>query len=253
MRSRAAYYWLILWISLSIIAVIYQQEFLRFRLEFTMHPWKDAFGRNIFLLTMIASARSIFFALITSCISLLIGTVLGAFIALSDLKLNHLLRRALELSIAFPSLLLALGLAAIRGPGWDTLLLSLAIGMIPVFTRLIYLRSQEILVQDYIHAASACGASSLRILSRHLLPALLSTCSVKFPSLFAQALLAEATLSFLGVGAPMGRETWGSVLAQGRDYLIEAPSIALVAGIPLVLTVLSLQRISDQLSRRGIF
>jgi peptide/nickel transport system permease protein len=113
--------------------------------------------------------------------------------------------------------------------------------------RLIYARAQEVLVQDYIEASIGLGGSKAWILTRHVVPELLSLSLLKAPNLFAQALMAEATLSFLGLGAPIGRDTWGSLLAQGKDYLIEAPHLAIGVGIPLVFTVLSLQKISESL------
>jgi peptide/nickel transport system permease protein len=86
----------------------------------------------------------------------------------------------------------------------------------------------------------------------HLAPALLSLCAVKAPSLFAHALIAEASLSFIGIGAPTGQTTWGTLLAQGKDYLLEAPHITLAAGIPLILTTVSLQWWTDQNSDRHL-
>lgn len=183
-------------------------------------------------------------------ISCAIGILLGTAIALAPRPLRFLGLRGLEITLAFPSLLIALAWAAVRGPGWETLLVALAIGTLPSFTRLITARARELLQEDYVHAARALGAGPVRLVWSHLTPALLSLCSVKLPGLFAHALLAEATLSFLGVGAPIGRDTWGSLLAQGKDYLLEAPHIAFAAGIPLVMTVLSLQLLSENWTER---
>ena len=153
--------------------------------------------------------------------------------------------RALETLLAFPALLFALAWAAVRGPGWDTLTISLLLGTVPPLTRLIYARTREILVEDYVTAAHSLGASPWRIAYRHLLPGVRSLCRVKAPGLFAYALMAEATLSFLGIGAPIGRDSWGTLLSQGKDYLIEAPHLAIGSGLPLVLTILSLQLLSS--------
>ena len=175
----------------------------------------------------------------------------GATIALSPRFLRNLGLRTLEGSLAFPSLIIALAWAAIRGPGWSTLLVALLMGVLPGITRLLFLRSKEILTEDYIEAAVGLGATRPRILVSYLAPELIRLAAVKFPALFAQTLLAEATLSFLGVGAPIGRDTWGSLLAQGKDYLIEAPHLAFATGLPLVLTVLALQGISERLEWLG--
>lgn len=205
----------------------------------------DAFGRPMGWTVLRAAATSTAFAALTVLISCAVSLVWGAGIALAGPTARYLGLRSLETLLAFPHLLFALAFAAIRGPGWDTLMLSLLIGTLPGFARLLYLRSRELLAEDFVLAAASLGARKPRILFRHLLPHLLALCRIKAPNLFAHALLAEATLSFLGIGAPIGRDTWGSLLAQGKEYLFEMPHIAWVAGIPLILTVLSLQLLSE--------
>jgi peptide/nickel transport system permease protein len=206
----------------------------------------DSFGKDLTLLVLRASLTSFAFASVSAVLTCGMGSLVGASIALLPARLQFFPLRGLDTLLAFPSLLLALALAAIRGPGWGTLFASLLIGTLPPFIRLMYARSREILAEPYIEAAESLGASPGRILTRHLVPMLRSICAVKIPILFAQALMAEATLSFLGVGAPIGQETWGSLLASGKDYLFEAPHIAFAAGIPLTLTVLSLQILSER-------
>lgn len=201
----------------------------------------DSFGRDLLMISLQASAVSSLFALAAAFICAFGGLAVGSFMAIAPEKTRFWFQRFLELLLAFPSLLLALAWAAIRGPGWDTLVVSLLIGILPSFSRLIFSRAREVMNEDFIHAARAFGSGSAGIFFRHLVPSLSSLCVLKLPGIFAHALLAEATLSFLGVGAPIGRDTWGSLLAQGRDYLLEAPHIAFGTGVPLVLTVLALQ------------
>jgi len=210
----------------------------------------DAFGRDLVLAVLRSAAVSSMFSLLAVAGSISLALGFGVSLALAAPRVAALGSSVLAALLATPSLLLALAWAAVRGPGWGTLAGSLVIGMVPGFTRLIQVRARELRLEDYVVAAWACGATPVRIGARHLLPGLLSLCAVKTPNLFAQALLAEATLSFLGVGAPIGSESWGSLLAQGQDYLIEAPHIALSAGVPLVLTVLSLQALAARLAAR---
>ncbi len=205
----------------------------------------DAFGRDVLALTLRASALSSAFALCVAVLTCMIGIIVGASTSLAHPRTRFLVSRLNDVLLAFPSLLLALAWAAMRGPGWDTLAVSLALGVLPPFTRLMQARARELTSEEYVTAARALGSGPSRLIRSHLAPPLLSLCAVKLPGLFAQALLAEATLSFLGVGAPLGRETWGALLAQGKEYLVEAPHIAIGCGIPLVLTVLSLQLISE--------
>lgn len=211
------------------------------------HPFGfDTFGRDLLSIILRASFISVGFAAIAVSVSVALGTLFGITLALSSRRVQFAGQRILETFLAFPFLLVALGWAAIRGPGWETLFVALLIGTLPAFVRLVHVRTKELLNEEYVFAAHAMGAGSWIISTRHLTPALMSLTAIKLPGLFAQALLAEASLTFLGIGAPIGNDTWGSLLAQGKDYLIEAPHIAIGVGIPLVLTVLSLQLISER-------
>jgi peptide/nickel transport system permease protein len=239
--------WPALWFGAAALA---WRADLSHRLDHALAPGFDAFGRALLPLTLKASLVSAAFAGAAVAASVLFAALAGCALALSRGAPRFYGLRALDLTLAFPSLLFALAWAAVSGPGWDTLLASLALGTVPGLTRLVFARARELLREEYVLAARSLGARPARVILRHLLPGVWSLCRVKVPNLFAGALLAEATLSFLGVGAPIGRDTWGSLLAQGRDYLIEAPHIALFAGIPLVMTVLSLQLLSERLARR---
>ena len=250
--KKLPYIWLILWFGSAVASkTVFHQTFehsLSHALqEGSATHWLgfDAFGRDLLATTLEASKLSSFIAVMTTLVCCILAFALGGFMAMASPGSRALFQRILEALLAFPSLLLALSWSAIRGPGWDTLVVSLALGILPSFSRLIFVRAREILSEDYIQAARALGAGPFRIFFIHLTPALSSLCAIKIPGLFAYALLAEATLSYLGVGAPIGHDTWGSLLAQGKDYLIEAPHLALGTGIPLVLTILSLQLITE--------
>jgi peptide/nickel transport system permease protein len=175
------------------------------------------------------------------------GFLLCLFITTLSKPLQFWAKRVLEFFLALPSVLLALSLAVVRGPGWTTLALSILVGSLPGFLRLLIARSEELLRTDYVRASQSVGASPLFTYCAHVFPGVLSLASVKLPNLLAGALMTEASLSFVGIGAPIGEETWGLLLAQGRDYLIEAPHIAIVTGIPLILTILALQELSEGL------
>ncbi len=249
--------WITFWATLAVIAVFTGTP--EFNLSRTLggpewtHPLGfDAFGRDLFRGILRATASSAFFAGCATAFACVFGAILGTSIALAGRRTRYLALRSLDTLLAFPSLLLALGWAAARGPGWDTLLISLALGTLPGFTRLLYSRALELKAEEYVLAAEAIGASSWRILRVHLSPPLFSLCAIKAPGIFANALLAEATLSFLGVGAPIGSESWGGLLAQGADYLLEAPHLAVATGIPLIFTILSLQLLSEKRTTRHL-
>lgn len=256
MKARLSLAWLAVWFTLSALAIPSSGDHVLTRTLASptwLHPFGfDAFGRDLLFTVLRASSASAGFAGLITLASLAIGIAAGGILSLQSERWRFAWLRGLDFFLAFPSLLFALAWAAIRGPGWDTLLGSLALGILPPFTRLMYVRSRELLSEDYLLAARSLGASPWEQARTHLFPALGSMAAIKAPGIFAQALLAEATLSFLGVGAPIGRDTWGALLAQGKDYLLEAPHLAFGVGIPLVLTVLALQSISETLSQRHL-
>lgn len=210
----------------------------------------DAFGRDVLKTVLRASITSAAFAIFAVIFSTTAATLLGSAIALAPERLRFACLRVLDAALAFPSLLFALAWAAVRGPGWDTLIFALVIGTLPGLTRLLYARTREVMIEEYVLASRSLGATSWTVARNHLFPALLALSRVKFPNLFAHALLAEATLSFLGIGAPIGRDTWGSLLAQGKEYLFESPHIAIGSGLPLFLCVLALQLMSESSEKR---
>lgn len=260
LKKRVATVWIFVWFLPSLTIALLQRggwirDFSVFDLPLTLHPmsWPhllgcDAFGRDVLLSVMRASVTSSLFAIAAVGVSCILGVIIGTSIALAPPVGKNLALQTLNGFLAFPTLLFALGWAAIRGPGWNTLLLALLLGSVPIMIRFVYVRTDELLKLDYVSAARSMGANRTRIFLRHLLPEVGDLCRVKLPGLFAQALIAEATLSFLGIGAPIGKETWGSLLLQGKDYLIEAPHLAFGTGLPLVLTVISLQLFSESLT-----
>jgi peptide/nickel transport system permease protein len=252
MSDKMAKIWILFWLTISPISALLFRDATNYHLSrclvgpsFPHFFGFDAFGRDLFQVTARAGINSLSFAAAVVAVSITISVLFSGFIASAPETLKYFFLRILDFSLAFPSLLIAMGWAAIRGPGWSTLWFSLLLGSLPMLTRLLYARTQELLVQDFIEASYSMGGGKIWILSRHVLPSVFSTALVKAPMLFANILVAEATLSFLGLGAPIGKDTWGSLLAQAKDYLIEAPHLAIGIGLPLVFTILSLQRISD--------
>lgn len=247
-------FWLVAWFTSSAICFFFVST--DHVLEHSFAPASilsplgaDAFGRDLLSLGLAAASISATFALSATLISLTLGVTVGSLIALAPERISHVALRIVDTLLAFPSVLLALAWAAISGPGWSTLIVALTLGTFPPFSRLVYARTRELLREEYIHAAFAAGASRTRVLFKHLIPALASLCAIKIPGLFAAALLSEATLSYLGIGVPIGRDSWGSLLIQGQQYLIEFPHISFGVGIPLFFTILSLQLVGERLSK----
>jgi peptide/nickel transport system permease protein len=254
-RSDAAFLWLLLWSMLSIYASLFTEP--SFRLERALHPpsggqglWfgADAFGRSLGWSVLRGSSLSLLFGFLAVIVSSLVATAFGILSAFAHKGIRLASQQMLEFLIGIPGLVLALGVAAVNGPGWTTLLIALILGVLPSLARIIQARTRELMLEDYVQASLALGATRSGVVRRHLLRGLTPILAAKMPTLFAHCLLAEATLSFLGVGAPLGNETWGALLAQGKEYLLEAPQIAWASGIPLVLTLLAVQTLADRTS-----
>ena len=252
----AASLWLTGWMICSIWATLFtssdfQLSHALLSPQLTWENWTghDAFGRNVLHSVLRGSFISLSFAFTAVLISISCSTLFGISTVFSPDWLQRTAKIILEFFIGIPGLVLALAVAAVNGPGWSTLLLALILGVLPSLARLVQSRTRELIMEGYTQAARALGASKVHITRRHLLRSIAPLIAAKLPQVFAHCLLAEATLTFLGVGAPLGNETWGSLLAQGRDYLLEAPQIAWFAGLPLTLTLLSVQTLGDTLGR----
>ena len=172
----------------------------------------------------------------------LIGAAAGYFRAL-----DNVLMRINDALMAFPAVLLAIGVTAVLGPSVNDVIIALGVVYTPRTARIV--RSSVIVLREmeYVQAAVAAGAGHWRILRRHILPNAMAPLIVQLSFLFAYAVLTEATLSFLGVGAVPPTPTWGNIMAEGRQYMIDAPWIIAIPGAALMITVLGLNLLGDGL------
>ena len=249
-RHQWAWAWLILWFGGSLAWTVFGGP-IPFQLERALEApsaelllGAETYGRS--LLSLLSRASLLSFGFAAACV----GCSTGIALAVAGIAPNlpraaeRVLESALQFLLAFPSLLIALMVAGLLGPGRITIAAALILGSAPGLSRTLWARSREISRQEFIWAARALGAGTIRVAFRHYLPHLASLARVKIPSMLAHALVAEASLSFLGLGFPVGEESWGSLLAQGKDYLIEAPHISVGVGLPLVLSLLALDVVS---------
>jgi len=163
--------------------------------------------------------------------------------------LRNLVNRLVDVIIAFPGLVIAICLIAVVGRGFWPLAITLGILTWPFFARVVYAEALSLMKRDYVLAARMFAVSGPRILVRHILPGLRPTLLVMLAFHFADMLIAESALSFLGLGAPLSAPTWGNMLADSRQYLINAPWMMLAPGAAIVLVVVTLNLLGDGIAK----
>ncbi|MBO1073828.1 ABC transporter permease [Roseomonas marmotae] len=206
----------------------------------------DRFGRDILSRTLHGAQVSLRIGLAVAGVTALVGGAVGALAGFAR-RLDGPLMRLMDALMAFPAVLLAIALAAALGPSEINAILALSIAYVPRTARV--MRAGVMVVREFpfVEGAQAIGASSTRVLLRHVLPNALAPLVVQQTYVFALAVLAEAVLSFLGVGPPPPTPTLGGIISEGRDYIQEAPWISIVPGIGIALTVLGLNLMGDGL------
>ncbi|WP_043615354.1 ABC transporter permease [Ensifer sp. ZNC0028] len=206
----------------------------------------DEFGRDVFSRTIYAGRLSLFVGAAVVTLATVIGVVLGLLAGFFQ-KLDTPIARVIDAMMAFPDILLAIALVAALGPSLTTVIIALSIVYAPRLARVVRASTLVIRELPYVEAARALGISTPHIMTRHVLRNLLSPVLVQGTFLFAHAMLAEAGLSFLGVGVSPEIPTWGTMIASGRQYIGQADWVTLFPGIAIVLSVLSLQMVGDGL------
>jgi peptide/nickel transport system permease protein len=216
------------------------------------HPLgTDNFGRDTLSRVMEGSRTTLFVALCTVAAGTFFGVLLGAFTGYFGGLLDEVLMRVNDAVFAFPSILLALVFVSIFGSGRNNIILALGIAFIPSFARIVrgeYLKYKQM---DFVTAARLAGASDLRIIFVHILP---NTFAVLLPSVmigFNNAVLAEAGMSFLGVGVQPPDPSLGRMLSESQTYLFRAPAMAVAPGLVLILLILGLSLLSDGIQEKG--
>jgi peptide/nickel transport system permease protein len=206
----------------------------------------DNLGRDMFARVLYGGRLSIEIGFWVVMLNAVFGVTLGALAGYFRALDNPLMRLS-DALMAFPSVLLAIGIAAILGPSTSTAVIALAVVYIPRTARI--LRASVLVVRelDYVHASRAAGANDWYILTRHILPNCMAPLLVQLSFVFAYAVLSEAVLSFLGLGAPPTVPSWGILISEGRSYIREAWWLTVVPGLAIAITVLGLNLLGDGL------
>ncbi|MGJ8629216.1 MAG: ABC transporter permease [Sulfitobacter sp.] len=206
----------------------------------------DAFGRDVASRLLYAGQVSLTIglgvAIISSVIGITIGLVAGFF-----RKLDAPMSRLIDAMMAFPDILLAIALVAILGGSMVNVIIALSIVYAPRIARIVRASTLVIRELPYVEAAQALGSSTWTIMTTHVLRNILSPIIVQATFIFAYAMLAEAGLSFLGVGVDPSTPTWGTMINEGRQYIDQAAFLILFPGLAISISVLALQLVGDGL------
>jgi len=207
---------------------------------------QDRLGRDVLAQVAYGARASLVIALSVVTITVVVGVAAGAAAGYAGGAVDALLMRVVDIFLAFPGILLAIALAGVLGPNLVNLVIALsAMGWVG-YARLVRAQVLTLREREYVAAARAIGAGPARVVARHILPNALSPVIVQATFSAAGVIIAESSLSFLGLG-PQDVPTWGALLSQGTTYLLYAPHIAFFPGLFIMLTVLALNLVGDAL------
>lgn len=207
----------------------------------------DHFGRDVLSMVMVGAQNSLAVALLAVGMGLGIGTPLGLLAAARAGWLDDLVMRANDLIFAFPALLMAVMITAIMGPGAINAIIAIGLFNIPVFMRVTRGAAKSLWARDYILAARTAGKSNTLISIQHILPNLLSLLMVQAAIQFSVAIVAEAGLSYVGLGTQPPMPSWGRMLSEAQTMIGFAPWLAIMPGLAIFITVLGLSLTGDGL------
>ncbi len=207
----------------------------------------DSLGRDIASQLLVGAQNSIVVGVIAVGIGLAFGVTLGCIASARRGWVEELVMRATDFTFAFPALLTAIMLTAIYGPGLVTSIVAIGIFNVPVFARITRGAANAVWAREYVMAARACGKGPWRITIEHVLPNIASVLIVQATIQFAIAILAEAALSYLGLGTQPPQPSWGRMLNEAQTQLFQAPQLAIYPGVAIALSVLGLNLMGDGL------
>ncbi|WP_420404816.1 ABC transporter permease [Nisaea sp.] len=212
------------------------------------HPLgTDHFGRDVLSMLMVGAGNSVLVGIVAVGLGVGVGAPLGLLAAMRPGVISEAVMRASDLAFAFPALLTAVMITAIYGPGTVNSIVAIGIFNVPVFARLTRGVSLSIWQMEYVSAARAIGVPPLQIALRHMLPNIASPLIVQATIQFALAILAEAGLSYLGLGTQPPQPSWGKMLHEAQTMLYFAPMLAILPGASIAVTVLGLNLLGDGL------
>jgi len=206
---------------------------------------RDELGRDMLSRLIYGARLSLLIGVIAVAIGVILGVPVGALSGYYGGIPDLLVQRAIDVMMAFPGILLAIVLVAILGVGLPQVMVAVGIVSIPTYTRLVRGQVLSLRTQEFIEAARALGASTSRIIARHILPNTMTVVIVQSTLQVAAAILTAAGLGFLGLGAQPPQAEWGAMLSSARQYLRLAPHTVVAPGLAIMITVLGFNLLGD--------
>jgi peptide/nickel transport system permease protein len=207
----------------------------------------DPFGRDIVSLLLVGARAAIAVGVIAVGIGLIVGTAFGLLASARRGWAEELIMRLADFGFAFPAILSAIMLTAVFGPGMVNAIIAIGIYNIPTFARITRASANAVWSREFVLAARACGKGAFSITMEHVLPNIASVLIVQATIRFAIAILAEAALSYLGLGTQPPQPSWGRMLSEAQTMLFQAPMLAVYPGVAIALAVLGLNLLGDGL------
>ncbi len=258
LRHRLAMFGSLVLLIVAVMAIFgpaitpYDPNAMNFSLRFanpSLEHWMgtDDFGRDIFSRIIIGARVSLQVGFIAVSVATLIGTSLGLIAGYSNRITDELIMRSMDILLAFPAILLAIAIMAALGRGIGSAMIAIGLVYIPIFARIARAAVLGIRNEEFIIAAKAMGAGDIRILLAHVLPNVLSPIIVEITLSLAFAILAEAALSFFGLGTQPPDPSWGRMLSEGRAFFRQSGWMGVFPGLAIFFTVLGFNFLGDGL------
>lgn len=220
----------------------------RFAKPSAAHPFgTDNFGRDVVSRVIYGARISLQVGITSVILALILGVSVGALASYFGGQVDNVTMRVMDAVLAFPSIMLALLLRFVLGPSITSVMMAIAVIRIPIFARTVRSSVLSEREKEYVEAARAIGQTNLKILFSHILPNALAPLIVLVTVLFANAILIEASMSFLGIGSPPPAISWGMMLSDGRQYMQEHLHVVLFPGLAISLAVLGVNLFGDGL------
>lgn len=208
----------------------------------------DELGRDIWTRLIYGARASLSVGLISVTLAMLVGVPIGIISGYFGRKTDFIISRLTDAMISIPSLILAIAVSAVLGASLQNVMIAIAVANIPIFIRLARGQTLVISKMEYVQAAHSVGVGHVNILLKYILPNILSTLVIQATLSVANAIIAESSLSFLGLGMQPPAPSWGSMLNIAKQFLEQAPWLAIYPGLAIVVTVLGFNLLGDALN-----